>query len=168
MTKTNNTNQCLRLSCPVRVFHYLGLGTLELHFFDPPFLGGAQESRLYHQAPGLGVLKGRLVLWFSKPIVLYLHSIYLESWGVVSVVVTMVVVVLVLVAAVSTDHCIVKQVLQSLCTFELRKQKHHPCFLVVLFVWPPLGKHLSSVEPQPMLVSRSPDRWLFYWGVGIF
>ena len=43
-----------------------GFGNLVLHFFDLPFLSGTQESRLCHQAPGLGIPKGRLVLWFES------------------------------------------------------------------------------------------------------
>ena len=38
----------------------LGLGTIELHSFDSPFLIGAEEVLLNHQAPGLGILSERL------------------------------------------------------------------------------------------------------------
>ena len=51
---------CLRLLYPVGAFHYLVLGTLDLHSFDPP------EAQLNHQAPCLGIPKGRLVLWFLE------------------------------------------------------------------------------------------------------
>ena len=54
---------CLRLSCPCGLLHYLGFGAVGLHSFDPPFL----EARLNYQALGLGIPKGRLVLWFSEP-----------------------------------------------------------------------------------------------------
>ena len=57
---------CLRLSCPVGAFHYLGLGTPKLHSFDPSFLVGLEEVIANHQAPRLGIPNGRLVLWFSK------------------------------------------------------------------------------------------------------
>ena len=57
---------CLRLSCPVGAFHYLGLETPKLHSFDPSFLVGLEEAFANHQAPRLGIPNGLLVLWFSK------------------------------------------------------------------------------------------------------
>ena len=53
--------------CCVRLERFIiWVGTLELHPFDSSFLIGAQEALLNHQAPGLGIPSGRLVLWFSK------------------------------------------------------------------------------------------------------
>ena len=57
---------CLRLSCPVGAFHYLGFRTPKPHSFDPSFLDGHEEAFANHQAPRLGIPNGRLVLWFSK------------------------------------------------------------------------------------------------------
>ena len=44
------------------ILKYLGLATLALHFVDPCHLGRAQAARLHHQAPCLGVPKGRCFL----------------------------------------------------------------------------------------------------------